>query len=93
MCRSVCGEGISFLSNIISTLHLSLLVCFFSTDLTDLEPARLRGKDLIRFMCTKGRSSPRLEAAVFLFQCGVYLIFREEGTGAEKKSHYFSNQV
>ncbi|XP_058691418.1 zinc finger and BTB domain-containing protein 18 isoform X3 [Poecile atricapillus] len=29
-------------------------LCFFSTDLTDLEPARLRGKDLIRFMCTKG---------------------------------------
>lgn len=48
------GEGISFLSNIISTLHLSLLVCFFSTDVTDLEPGRLRGKDLIRFMCPKG---------------------------------------
>ncbi|KFO25453.1 Zinc finger protein 238 [Fukomys damarensis] len=29
-------------------------VCFFSTDVTDLEPGRLRGKDLIRFMCPKG---------------------------------------
>ncbi|KAJ1155349.1 hypothetical protein NDU88_008079 [Pleurodeles waltl] len=27
---------------------------FFNTDLTDLEPARLRGVDLIRFMYTKG---------------------------------------
>ncbi|KAJ1074755.1 hypothetical protein K5549_017644, partial [Capra hircus] len=36
------------------TEKLSLLVCFFSTDVTDLEPARLRGKDLIRFMCPKG---------------------------------------
>lgn len=72
MCRSVCGEGISFLSNIISTLHLSLLVCFFSTDLTVLEPARLRGKDLIRFMCAKGRSSNRLDTAYFCF--GVVFI-------------------
>lgn len=66
------GEGISFLSNIISTLHLSLLVCFFSTDVTDLEPARLRGKDLIRFMCPKGRSSKRLDQAYFCF--GVLFI-------------------
>lgn len=75
MCRSVCREGISFLSNIISTLHLSLslsLLFFPPTDLRDLEPARLGQKDLIRFMCSKGRNSSRL-ATVHLF-LGVYLI-------------------
>lgn len=78
------GEGISFLSNI-STLHLSLSVCLFSTDVTDLEPARLRGKNLIRFMCPKGRSSKRLDGAYFLLWC--FVLFNL------KKLHYFSNPV
>lgn len=77
MCGSVV-EKVSHSSLTSSPLCICLLVCFFSTDVTDLEPARLRGKDLIRFMCPKGRSSKRLDGVYFCF--GVYLILKNHIT-------------
>lgn len=73
MCADLCVGKVSHSSLTSSPLCICLsLSLLFSTDLTDLEPARLGQKDLIRFMCTKGRSSSR--RATVHFSHSVYLI-------------------